>query len=152
MRDTLKGVWLFAVLIAAPILAIELLGWASDGRLEGFLIGNWVTMPMIAIVIAPLVWWLLVSRLPPPRLWNGIAAGALSTALVLAVATVAISIEHSHRLPRPDGGMVDAAGVVSLLIYWAVGIPLGGLFGAVAHSIQKREWMRVQNSQVPVGR
>jgi hypothetical protein len=34
-----------AILVAAPIVTIELLGWMLNGNLDGFLIGNCLTMP-----------------------------------------------------------------------------------------------------------
>lgn len=46
MRD--KAGWLITALMVAPILAIELLGWTTSSSLDGFLIGNWLTMPVLA--------------------------------------------------------------------------------------------------------
>jgi hypothetical protein len=56
MRDS----WLMTTLMVAVILVIELLGLTTSGRLDGFLAGNWPTMPFVAGLATAL------PGIPPP--------------------------------------------------------------------------------------
>ena len=136
MRDLIKGTWLISTFFVVPILAIELVGWKTKGYLEGFLIGGWATLPAIALLITPSIWWWLVARRPSPKVRRGALAGVLCAALILLVPTV--DLGHTLSTPRPsDSGLVDAAVVFSFMVFWAVGVPLGAILGALAIVLQR---------------
>jgi hypothetical protein len=117
-------------------LAIELLGWKTKGYLEGFLIGGWATLPAIALLVTPSIWWWLVARRRSPKIHWGALAGVLCAALILLVPT--IDLFHTLSMPRPtDSGLVDAAVVYSFMVFWAVAIPLGAILGALAIVLQR---------------
>lgn len=132
MRFVTRDVLLMTVLMVAPIVAIELLGLTTSGRLEGFLVGNWLTMPVLSGVVTVLTWSWLVARQSSVAMLRGILVGALCAAIVLAIPTFATYLQLGHTTPKPDAGLVTAAGWLSLAIYWLVGVPLGAIFGAVA--------------------
>lgn len=136
MRKLIGGTWCIAALFAMPILGIEMLSWVKTGVLEGFLIGSWATLPIVAACMAGLTWWLLVMRTRSTSVIRGTLVGALIAALILAVPTLSVAIQIGRRGPMSESGLVDAAGIVSFAFFWAVGLPLGAVFGTLAMTIQ----------------
>jgi hypothetical protein len=139
MRNLIKDTWLISTLFVTPILLIELLGWATKGYLEGFLIGGWATLPAIALVITPCVWWWVVARRRSRRIYRGVLAGVLCASLILLVPTVDLIRTLSRPRP-PDSGLVDAAVSASFMVFWVVAVPLGAIFGALVVALQRRGW------------
>lgn len=136
MGSFVRETWVFGALFALPILSLELIHWAVSGSLEGFLIPGWATMPAVAFATASLLWWLLVVLPKSRNLLLGSLTGVVSAAITLAVPTCH-AIVMSLR-PRPtDDGLGDAVGLYALVVYWAIGLVLGAVLGAVVMVVRR---------------
>lgn len=64
----------------------------------------------------------------------------LCAALILLVPTLDTALSVAKRGPLRDSGLVDAAGFVSLVVFWTAAIPLGAALGALAVVLQRQWW------------
>lgn len=151
MLTVKKDVWLMTAFMVTPIVGVELLGLTANGRLDGFLVGNWLTMPSLAGVVTALTWSWLIARRASVPMWQGVIVGALCATLILAVPTVVINAQIARRASRPDEGMVTEAAFLSLGFFWLAGAPLGALFGAITIGA-RRSWGRGRDWVPPVPR
>src|SRR5687767_3998588 len=104
-----------------------------------------VGIPVTGFALTPAIWWFLVGRGGRFRLLRGAVAGALSLALTMnLVPVLAMYMSRNQGFRDPFAGFET---VLGLMIYVGVGVPLGGVLGAlIAHA--QRRWPRFRSTSL----